>query len=280
MSTLLAGLVDDAAVFPPGDAAVAEAVEAHRELRLGPYASAVGPLLVRAQQVAELVGAARAGDDLRVGLVASPAGGLVELAYARDVLLDLEDAAALVQVEVALPPDIDPATPPQALLDGLAFSAQAYVEVPRWPGGEGALDVLAADGVERAKFRTGGTTPAGASVGAGAGRLRARLRRPRPGVQAHGRAAPRGPLARPPRASSSTGCSTCWPRSRWPRTAPKPDDLAVVLATRDPAPLLEVLAERRPQAHPAVVRLASGAAASPNPSTSWRRSASPMEADA
>lgn len=158
MSTLLTGLVDDAAVFPPGDATVHDALVAHRELRHGPYAEAIGPLLIRAAQVGELVDRAHAGDDLSVGLIASPDGGLVELAQARDVLLDLEDAAALVQVEIALPRDHDPAAATRALLHELAFSAQAYVEVPRIPGWEGALDVLAADGVERAKFRTGGTS--------------------------------------------------------------------------------------------------------------------------
>jgi hypothetical protein len=115
-------------------------------------------LLIRAAQAGELVDQVRAGDDLRVGLIASPEGGLVELAYARDLLLDLDDAAVLTQVEIALPQDIDPATAASALLDGLAFSAQAYVEVPRRAGWEGALDVLAADGAERAKLRTGGMT--------------------------------------------------------------------------------------------------------------------------
>ncbi len=158
MSTLLAGLFDDAAVFPPGNATLADAVTAHRELRRSPYAPAVGPLLLRADQVAELVAEVVAGDDLRVGLIASAEGGLLELAYARDVLLDLDDAAALSQVEIALPGDHDPAAAARLLLDGLAFSAQAYVEIPRGDGWEGALDVLAADGVERAKFRTGGTT--------------------------------------------------------------------------------------------------------------------------
>ncbi len=159
MSTLLVGLLDDAAVFPPRQTTVAEAVTDHRAFRLSPYASAVGPLLIRAQQVADLVEAVVAGDDLKVGLIASPEGGLIELAYARDVLLDLDDAAVLTQVEIALPTDIDQARSAQALLDGLAFSAQAYVEVTQQRGWEGALDVLAADGVERAKFRTGGATP-------------------------------------------------------------------------------------------------------------------------
>ena len=42
------GLVDDAAVFPPGNAALPDAVAAHREHRAAWYADLVGPLLVPA----------------------------------------------------------------------------------------------------------------------------------------------------------------------------------------------------------------------------------------
>ncbi len=158
MSSLLAHLVDDAAVFPPGDAVVPDAVRIHRELRHSRYAPALGPMLIRATQTAELVGQVRSGDDLKIGLIASPEGGLVELAYARDLLLDLEEAATLIQIEIALPQDHDPGAAAEAMLEGLAFSAQAYLEIPRRSGWESALDVLAGDGVERAKFRTGGVT--------------------------------------------------------------------------------------------------------------------------
>ena len=225
---------------------MAEAVDAHRARRLGPYASAVGPLLVRAQQVAEVVAAARAGDDLQIGLVASPEGGLVELAYARDVLLDLEDAAALTQVEIALPTDIDPAAAAAALLDGLAFSAQAYVEVPRVPGWQGALDVLAADGVERAKFRTGGTTPAAhpseqelatfvhACVArALAFKLTAGLHHAVRSTTADG--------------FEQHGVLNVLAAVALAQDGAEPGDLAVVLATRDPEPLLEVVTDADPK---------------------------------
>jgi hypothetical protein len=155
---LLTGLLDDAAVFPPGNASIPDAVATYRELMRSPYASAIGPLLMRAADTAAFVAEVRSGDDLRVGLVASPTGGLVELAHARDLLLDLDAAATLTQLEIALPADHPPAASAAALIGGLAFSAQAYIEVPRVEGWEGALDVLAADGAERAKFRTGGMT--------------------------------------------------------------------------------------------------------------------------
>lgn len=154
---LVAGLIDDAAVFPPGNAAVPDAVHEHRAHRQAWYADAIGPLLVRAGQVAELLAATRAGDDLRIGLIADE-GGLIGLAEARNLLLDREDVATLQQVEIALPADHAPADAARFLLDQLSFSAQAYVEVPRVPGWEAALDVLAEDGAERAKLRTGGAT--------------------------------------------------------------------------------------------------------------------------
>lgn len=152
---LVHGLVDDAAVFPPGLATVPDAVSAHRGHRTAWYADLVGPLLVRSSDVVELLESTRAGDDLRVGLVAD--SGLTGLVEAIGLLFDRDDRVTLEQVEIALPSDHEPATAMRVLLDQLAFSATAYVEVPR-AGWEGALDVLAEDGAERAKYRTGGAS--------------------------------------------------------------------------------------------------------------------------
>ncbi|HET6968725.1 MAG TPA: hypothetical protein VFI44_10625 [Ornithinibacter sp.] len=52
---LLHGLVDDAAVFPPAAVDLPEAVRAHRHHLAAPYAGCVGPLLVPAAGVADLV---------------------------------------------------------------------------------------------------------------------------------------------------------------------------------------------------------------------------------
>ena len=51
MRALWSGLVDDAAVFPPGNAPLDVAVSGHRALRAGPDADLVGPLLVPAASV-------------------------------------------------------------------------------------------------------------------------------------------------------------------------------------------------------------------------------------
>ncbi|MBR7742922.1 hypothetical protein KC207_06430 [Phycicoccus sp. BSK3Z-2] len=74
-SPLLCNLVDDAAVFPPGNAPLPDAVAAHRCHRAAPHAGAVGPLLVPASTAGDLLGVLDAdpGDTpLRVGVVARP----------------------------------------------------------------------------------------------------------------------------------------------------------------------------------------------------------------
>lgn len=153
---LFTALIDDAAVFPPGNAPMAEALAAHREHRRSWYADLVGPFLCPASRVDEMQAHLTTGDALRVGLIAD--GGPGGLDAARDTLLD-DDRAEVVRIEVPLPrsDDLGPAT--RTLLDTLGFSVDAYVEIPRVPGWRDAIDLLAADGAEYAKFRTGGPTP-------------------------------------------------------------------------------------------------------------------------
>ena len=66
---LLQGLIDDAAVFPPGLAPLPDAVAEHVARRA--YRDAVGPLLVPAT-AADDVRDLAAGAHLRVGLIARP----------------------------------------------------------------------------------------------------------------------------------------------------------------------------------------------------------------
>ena len=81
--------------------------------------------------------------------------------------------------------------------------------LPRGParrGFDAALDLVGGSGWHAAKYRTGGVTRRGVPDRARAGRLPGGVRGARRPVQADGRAAPRGPVPRPPRASSSTAC--------------------------------------------------------------------------
>lgn len=78
---LFAGLVDDAAVFPPGLAPLDVAVREHLQRRTSPYAACIGPLLVPASSVAELRALAddaepTAGEPLRVGLIVRPGNAI------------------------------------------------------------------------------------------------------------------------------------------------------------------------------------------------------------
>ncbi|MFI6152761.1 hypothetical protein ACIBCA_08710 [Kitasatospora sp. NPDC051170] len=146
---LFRGLFDDAAVFPPGNLPVAEAVPAHRAHRAAWYAESVGPLLCGAGRLDELTAAA-GEQPLRVGLVLP--GGSAELAPAlaaaapfevAGVELATRDAAgALAELDRLLAPEIPAAVElPRELLRG--------------QGLEAALDLIA-DSRYRAKFRTGG----------------------------------------------------------------------------------------------------------------------------
>ncbi len=139
---LYRGLFDDAAVFPPGDLPLAEAVPAHRAHRAARYAAAVGPLLAPVDLLAEL----RALEpEFEVGLVVGP-GRLAEALKAADGL-------RVATVEYAPGPDVRAAV---AELDALLpEGVGAAVELPRSEGLEDGLDALAGTRY-RAKYRTGG----------------------------------------------------------------------------------------------------------------------------
>ncbi|MFJ6134813.1 hypothetical protein [Kitasatospora sp. NPDC092286] len=148
---LFRGLFDDAAVFPPGNLPVAEAVPAHRAYRAAWYADAVGPLLCGAGRLGELAGAtAGSGGALRVGLVLP--GGSAELGPALAAAAPFEVAGvelatrdareAVAALDLLLPPDVPAAVElPRELLRG--------------DGLDETLDILV-DSPYRAKFRTGG----------------------------------------------------------------------------------------------------------------------------
>ncbi|MEU7615418.1 hypothetical protein AB0B27_04835 [Micromonospora rifamycinica] len=155
---LLAGLVDDAAVFPPGSAPLPDAVAAHHEHRASWYADLVGPLLVPASAVA-----AGGLDSLAEGVVTGLIGdtGLDRLPTA---LARLDAAGSTVrQVEVAVARRGEDPRPGLTALRDLVTRRDDldwYAELPLTFGLTSALDTLAearATGLPvAAKFRTGG----------------------------------------------------------------------------------------------------------------------------
>jgi len=145
-------LIDDAAVFPPGNAALEDALTAHHGFRDTRYESVVGPLLVPASAVELLRGLADPDTVTGVALVADT--GLAGLVAARNAVQD--DAwLEVVHVELGLKVTADPAQDMSALLAALPFSVPVYIELPHTIDVMRPLAVLAADGVERAKFRCG-----------------------------------------------------------------------------------------------------------------------------
>ncbi|HVQ18384.1 MAG TPA: hypothetical protein VMT27_05030 [Actinomycetes bacterium] len=161
---LAQALIDDASVFPPGNAPLAAAVAEHVAYRDSRYEPVIGPLLVPASAVETLRTLADPVQPLSIGLIADT--GLAGATAARDALQD-DTWIELVHVELRLPHDEgdNPATATRNFLDGLTFTAPSYLEVPAGTDPRPALQVLADDGAERAKLRCGPVdVPPAASV--------------------------------------------------------------------------------------------------------------------
>lgn len=139
---VLQDLIDDAAVFPPGNAALEAAVPAHRGHRHSWYAPMVGPLLVPASRLESL----RPGrEELRIGVVVD-----VEPEEVAALVDALDASVTVVQYES------------RAALHRLAPAAKAWSTADRpvpvyaeLPYGEDGLDAIVGTGLIP-KFRTGG----------------------------------------------------------------------------------------------------------------------------
>lgn len=153
MSAVLEGafhrLFDDAAVFPPGDLPLLQAVPAHQGHRSAWYAPFVGSFVCPAARADEV----DAPLELSLTLPQGPSG-----------LPDVLDAwgrrplGRLVAVEVVPPPSV-PAAETLAVLDAhLPDGVTGFVEVPRGERQSDVLDALVGTRY-RAKFRTGGLVP-------------------------------------------------------------------------------------------------------------------------
>ena len=156
VSTLLDRLIDDAAIFPPGNAPLDVAIRDHASHRTSAYAAMVGPLLVRDVNVAQVVDLAEG--PLEIGVIGT--SGPLGLEQA---LATLHDFPHIRVVAFELPlPSGDPVSTAKDLVLALAGSDDftVSVELPR-PGAYvsdawlAAADEIAAAGFQ-AKFRTGG----------------------------------------------------------------------------------------------------------------------------
>lgn len=156
VSTLFDRLVDDAAIFPPGNAPLDAAIRDHERHRGSAYASLIGPLLVRDADVSRLP--ALAEGPLQIGVIAT--AGPLGLEQAVATLHDFPHIT-VAGFEIPLPPG-DLVAETANLLSELAVlhGITVSVELPR-PGAYvpdawlAAVDEIAAAGFQ-AKFRTGG----------------------------------------------------------------------------------------------------------------------------
>ena len=240
---LFAGLVDDAAVFPPGNAPLAEAVRRHRLHRASGYAACVGPLLVPASAAADLVGPARrctaAGRGHRASRHPGRPGGRRRGAAARR-----PPGVEVAGVELGWTPD---------------WRSTDFGGIPRTPRGAAR---------PRSRWRPSPTSPLTPRIPLRCRRSSAPAR-PRRGP---GRTRPSSrPSSAPPStttsASSSPAACTTWSAApttaqeqhgllnvlaavRWALNGEEVDELVPILAERDPAVLV-----------PQVVRMSAADAA-------------------
>ncbi len=151
-----AGFVDDAAIFPPGDATLPDAVEAYRGRRGEWYADLVGPLVVTDTKLPDVP------TDVPVSVVLTGGAGAVagvatlasrkghRLVGLEAAVRDLDDLSGNVRRIVAA---VD-----AARADGGLEDTQVFVELPQTdptPDWLAAADI-AAESEAHLKFRTGG----------------------------------------------------------------------------------------------------------------------------
>ncbi|MEI2731604.1 MAG: hypothetical protein V9G08_06320 [Dermatophilaceae bacterium] len=146
---LFTGLIDDAAVFPPGNSPLPVAVADHQDRHAEPFARYVGPLLVPAPAAVEAADLA-GGRPIRLGLIVRPGSPLEPLGQALEALTG-RDHLTVAGIEVGWSP---------TWTDLLEHSLPTTVEIPRVVFDAALDDVAAAyhrGARVQAKFRTGAT---------------------------------------------------------------------------------------------------------------------------
>jgi hypothetical protein len=156
VSAAWAGLVDDAAIFPPGDASLPDALAAYQHRRTEWYADLVGPLVVRDTDLPDVP------PDLPVSVVLTGGAGAVQgvaaLAVKKGHLLVAVEAAARDLDDLAGNVRRINAAVDAARDTGALSAAEVYVELPQTdptPAWLAAADVVA-EAEHHLKLRTGG----------------------------------------------------------------------------------------------------------------------------
>jgi hypothetical protein len=152
-------LVDDAAMFPPGELPLAQAVAAHREHRQAEYADLVGPFVCTDENLMKVAAEARAtGGPLEVSVVITGGAGGIEPAVRYG---DRSADVVVKAIEVRLRAEDDLSRNALRVVracDDCLDEENAFVEIGLDGAWERALDVVA-DAGYAAKLRTGGLDP-------------------------------------------------------------------------------------------------------------------------
>lgn len=139
--------VDDAAVFPPGNAPLDEALTHHRTHRASWYQALIGPLLLPTSKVDQLQTVWNSTDPLRIGLIGDT--GIDDVA---PTLASLPEHFTVNQVEARA----ENLNKIDSLITAAAdWGVPAYAEIPIVSHLDKHLDALVGTGINP-KFRTGG----------------------------------------------------------------------------------------------------------------------------
>jgi hypothetical protein len=150
-------LVDDAAMFPPGELPLVKAVAAHRAHRTAPYADLVGPFVCTDQDLMAVAKEASSTGDtpLEVSVVITGGAGGIESAVRYG---DRSPDITVTAVEVRLRAEEDLSRNALRVVracDDCMDEENAFIEIGLGGAWERALDVVA-DAGYAAKLRTGG----------------------------------------------------------------------------------------------------------------------------
>ena len=143
---LLRGLIDDAAVFPPGNAALEDALTGHREHRNAWYSALVGPLLLPSSKLPLVAGIE---GTLRVGLIADTGVEAVS-----DVLSQLPAGVEITHVEARAD---DENSLKRLVSASMSWGLRVFAEIPVTAELPQLLQTLGPTRITP-KFRTGGET--------------------------------------------------------------------------------------------------------------------------